>query len=81
MSMIAKYVFASPTIEDGEESNEFKEIKRVKLDSVKDLIEVLQKFMEEHPKVEFDLTGGEISFVEWGEDGETSHWLDIEDER
>ena len=77
--MIAKYVFAHPVIEDGEESNEFEETKRVELNSVQDLIEVLQKFVEEHPKVEFDMTGGEISFVEWGEDGETAHWLDIED--
>lgn len=78
--MIAKYVYMHQTIENNEKSVEFEETKVIELNSVSDLIKLLQDFVENHPEVEFDESGGELSIVEWHQDG-TAHWLDIEQER
>lgn len=78
--MIAKYVYMYPTVENDEESAEFEETKVIELNSVSDLIKLLQEFVKSHPEVEFDGTCGELSIVEWHQDG-TAHWLDIQQER
>lgn len=74
--MFAKYLYSYPTIENGEESAEFEEQKVIELNSVNDLIEMLQNFVKEHPEADFDGCCGDLSIVEYHKDG-TVHWLDI----